>query len=60
MIPLLKWAGVKTNSIEPALDDPKAQNLAQYFFRQCVSNNGLYDVSAIWNPTPEREHITQG
>lgn len=51
LIPLLKWAGVRPNSIDAALDDPKAQNLMQYFFRQYVSNNGLYDVSAFWNPS---------
>jgi len=51
IIPILKWAGVKPNTVDAALDDPKAQNLGQYFFREYVSNNGLYNISALWNPS---------
>jgi hypothetical protein len=49
--PILKWAGVKTNAVEVALEKPGAQNLRDYFFREYVSNNGLYNISAIWNPS---------
>jgi hypothetical protein len=50
-IPLLQWAGVKPNTVEAALDNPKAQNSPQYYFREFVSNNGLYNISTLWNPS---------
>ena len=51
LTPILKWAGVKPNTVDAALDDPQAQNLQKYFFREYVSNNGLFNISALWNPS---------
>jgi hypothetical protein len=49
-LPILKWAGVKMNPIDVTLDKP-AENLRDYTFRHYVSNNGLDDLSVIWNNT---------
>jgi hypothetical protein len=48
--PIFKMAGVKPNTIDVNLDKPSA-NLRDYTFRHYVSNNGLYDISVIWNNT---------
>jgi hypothetical protein len=51
VLPLLKWAGVKMNTVDSALEDPAAQNLQKYFFREYATNNGLYNIAALWNPS---------
>jgi hypothetical protein len=46
---LLTWAGVKPNPVDVAVDKPGARLQADYNFRSYVSNNGLYDLTALWN-----------
>jgi hypothetical protein len=49
--PILEWLHVKTNRV--AVDvagKPDAHNLGDYFCREYESNNGLYNVTTLWNP----------
>ena len=47
--PILTYAGVRTNPVSVTLDKPDARFLRDYVFRHSVSNNGLYDLTSIWN-----------
>ena len=46
---LFTWAGVKPNRVDVTIDKPNARLLADYIFRTFVSNNGLYDLTTVWN-----------
>ena len=48
---VLKNAGVAINRADVQVPDkPDASNLGDYFFRDYETNNGLYHVTAVWNP----------
>lgn len=51
MLPILKSIGVKMNRTDVQMaGKPNARNLSDYFCREYESNNGLYNVTALWNP----------
>ena len=40
---------MKPNPVDVAIDKPNARLQADYNFRSFISNNGLYNVTSIWN-----------
>jgi hypothetical protein len=50
--PIFDYLHVKMNSVSVEMPGkPDAHNLGDYFLREYDSNNGLYHVTTVWNPT---------
>ena len=50
-LPIFTWAGVRQIPVNVSIDKPNSRLENDYNFRSYVSNNGLFNLMSIWNPS---------